>query len=243
MIHVLFLSDKAVKQRLFELALESEKPVLLSQTRHGPAMRPVVEREPFASLERAFGRKLDQVVVADEGGVDGMWRDPVGDLADRLFPSDRAKAYVVTSHYVLLLHGQPRAFVKKREVSEDAWWIQEACHIAGIPVGAPDPRKKPGDTQRAGPKSAPPKGAPSRGTPPRAPKPSTAAAPETSDPWALLGIAPGMGKAEARKAFRRLVAQYHPDKLAHLAPEFRALAEERTRQLLAAWSEVESELG
>jgi DnaJ-domain-containing protein 1 len=55
----------------------------------------------------------------------------------------------------------------------------------------------------------------------------------------VLGIAPGTPKDEARKAFRALIAQYHPDKVAHLAPEFHALAERRTREILEAWAEVE----
>jgi preprotein translocase subunit Sec63 len=58
----------------------------------------------------------------------------------------------------------------------------------------------------------------------------------------VLGIAPGTSKEEARKAFRTLVAQYHPDKVAHLAPEFQELAERKTRAILEAWEQLEKEL-
>ena len=73
------------------------------------------------------------------------------------------------------------------------------------------------------------------------PPPEPPPGPEAKDPWAVLGIEPGTPKDEARKAFRALIAQYHPDKVAHLAPEFHALAERRTRELLEAWEALERE--
>jgi len=62
------------------------------------------------------------------------------------------------------------------------------------------------------------------------------------DPWKVLGIPRGTSKDEARRAFRALVAQYHPDKVAHLAPEFQELAERKTRELLQAWEQLEQSL-
>jgi preprotein translocase subunit Sec63 len=59
----------------------------------------------------------------------------------------------------------------------------------------------------------------------------------------MLGLERGTPLPEARRAFRALIAQYHPDKVAHLAPEFRELAEERTRQLVAAWEQLDSGSG
>jgi DnaJ-domain-containing protein 1 len=58
-------------------------------------------------------------------------------------------------------------------------------------------------------------------------------------PWEVLGIPPGSPREEAKKAFRAQIALYHPDKVAHLAPEFQRLAEERTRALLAAWEAID----
>ncbi|WP_233611882.1 DnaJ domain-containing protein [Corallococcus sp. AB045] len=59
----------------------------------------------------------------------------------------------------------------------------------------------------------------------------------------MLGIERSTPKDEARKAFRTLIAQYHPDKVAHLAPEFHALAERRTREILDAWEALERDAG
>ena len=61
------------------------------------------------------------------------------------------------------------------------------------------------------------------------------------DPWALLGVAPGTPLLEVRKAFRALMTQYHPDKVAHLAAEFRALAEQKSRQITEAWERIQAE--
>jgi DnaJ-domain-containing protein 1 len=190
------------------------------------------EREPFSGLERALGDILHQVVVVDEGTVEGMWRDPVGDLADALFPGAREEAYAAASGYVLLRGRAVLAVVRKRgSWSEDAWFLQEALSRADRRVPTPDPKRRP-------------RGSSSKGTREKASRqkvsaePAGPAAPQPADAWRLLGVTPRMSLAEARKTFRALVAQYHPDKVAHLAPEFRQLAEERTRQILDAWEEV-----
>lgn len=57
-------------------------------------------------------------------------------------------------------------------------------------------------------------------------------------PWEVLGIGRSTPLAEARAAYFRLIAQYHPDKVAALGPELRALAEERTREINRAWELV-----
>jgi len=38
-----------------------------------------------------------------------------------------------------------------------------------------------------------------------------AAATDTFDPWTVLGISPSAGKDEARKAYKKLIAKFHPD--------------------------------
>jgi DnaJ-domain-containing protein 1 len=180
-------------------------------------------------------------VVADAGSVEGMWRDPLGDLADSYFPDDRQQSYGAASGYLLLSGGRPLAVVKKQGAREDAWFLQEALARARL-APPPDPAERPGKTK----KTASPRGAP---RPPREPEPEPQARIETPvavravDPWAVLGIAPGIGAADARKAFRTLIAQYHPDKVAHLAPEFQELADKKTRELLAAWELVQQALG
>lgn len=40
---------------------------------------------------------------------------------------------------------------------------------------------------------------------------------------------------EIRDRYRALIAQYHPDKVSHLGPELREVAERKTRELLEAY--------
>ena len=46
---------------------------------------------------------------------------------------------------------------------------------------------------------------------------------------------PTASAEEIKASYRRLIAQYHPDRVATLAPEFRALAEEKSKELNAAY--------
>jgi len=50
---------------------------------------------------------------------------------------------------------------------------------------------------------------------------------ESSDPYALLGVNSGAGPDEIRAAYRRMVAQYHPDKVSHLGKEFQEMAHQK----------------
>jgi hypothetical protein len=148
----------------------------------------------------------------------------VGDLADALYPEDRAGAYAAASGYVLFEDGEVAAVVKKHgSVRDDGWLLQDALARLDARVPKPDPRRRPDRPAKR----------PQRRIPAAA----------QSDPWLMLGVEPGTPLAEARRAFRALISQYHPDKVAHLAPEFRELAEERTRQLLAAWEQIDSASG
>lgn len=245
MVHVLFFSDSRVRERLLSLVEGTRGLLLVTGVRHGPGMRPPEAREPFASLERDWGHVLTQVLVADEGSVDGMWRDPLGDLGDKLYPDSRQDAYAAASGLLLLEDGRPRAVLRKRGVpSEDAWFLQEALSRLTPRVPPPDPARRPGMRRPAPAPTPPPREdddvTPPFGTrvpPPREPPPPPP--PEKKDAWAVLGLAPGTPKEEAKRAFRALITQYHPDKVAHLAPEFRELAERRTREILEAWAEVE----
>lgn len=256
-IDVLFFSDREVKQKLFARVDAAKRPLIVSQTRTDRFARPVTAREPFVSLNAEFGDLVDVVVVADEGSTEGMWRDPVGDLADRFFPWDKNAAYAAQTGYMLIAGGKVRATVKKRGAKDDLWFLQEALaqHVPGIPQPHPSlrpgqkaerpPRAAPRDPFRESPFREPPRAhRSSRAAPPRADTPpQVPALVEESDPWALLGIAPGTPLPEAKRAFRNLIARYHPDKVAHLAPEFRELAERKTREILDAWRQIEEEGG
>jgi len=48
---------------------------------------------------------------------------------------------------------------------------------------------------------------------------------------------------EAATAYRYLASQNHPDKVAHLAPEFRELAERKMRELNSAYDEIRKTFG
>ncbi len=218
MVEVLYFSDKQVTARARERAQASERLLVISGTRHNPAMKPVAQREPFATVERHLGASVDQLICADEGTPEGMWRDPLGALGDALYPTDPAAAYQAATGYLIVRGGAVLAVVKKgASVEEDAQVLWRT--LAQLDPRLPAPRRE-GRAEKATP--APP-----------------VPAARLKDPYALLGLVPGTPRDEARRAFRALVAQYHPDKVAHLAPEFRQLAEERTRELTAAWEAID----
>lgn len=58
------------------------------------------------------------------------------------------------------------------------------------------------------------------------------------DPYNILGIAPGASQKDIKQAYRLLAGKYHPDKVAHLGDEFKALAEERFKDIQQAYSEL-----
>ena len=62
--------------------------------------------------------------------------------------------------------------------------------------------------------------------------------PDTRDPYTILGIAPGASEAEIKSAYRRLAAQYHPDKVQHLGREFQDLAAKRFRDIQDAYDSL-----
>jgi hypothetical protein len=64
------------------------------------------------------------------------------------------------------------------------------------------------------------------------------AEPEIKSPYETLGIAPGATPDEISVAYRQMAKQYHPDRVTHLGPEFRAMAEERMKEINAAYQEL-----
>lgn len=67
--------------------------------------------------------------------------------------------------------------------------------------------------------------------------------PDKDDPYAALGLLPGATLEEARQAWRRLVAENHPDRMAARGapPEFVAIAAEKTAAINAAWARIREE--
>ena len=53
--------------------------------------------------------------------------------------------------------------------------------------------------------------------------------------YTVLGLEPGADMEAIKKAYRTLSMQYHPDKVSHLGEEFRAVAEEKMKELNQAY--------
>jgi len=266
-IELFSIQDRDVSRKLRERAATQPGLVLVTGTRQSKHSRPVVEREPFATIERRFGAWVTQLVVVEEESSQVAWRDPLGDLAAHFFPGDKAQAYAASTGYLLVKDGAAEDVVKKQGSPEkDAWSIQEALAAAHREIPRPGQATK----RASGPRPpSPPLHVSERVTDRRprvedheanAPTPpwghpratgDWVAQPEPEevtpvpvvepDPWALLGVAPGTPVPDARKAFRALMTQYHPDKVAHLAPEFRELAERKSRQITEAWERIQAE--
>jgi hypothetical protein len=58
---------------------------------------------------------------------------------------------------------------------------------------------------------------------------------ENEDPYQVLGVEAGADQGQIRQAYRRLAAQYHPDKVAHLGADLRRLAEQKFKAIQAAY--------
>ncbi|MBN2125400.1 MAG: DnaJ domain-containing protein [Deltaproteobacteria bacterium] len=58
------------------------------------------------------------------------------------------------------------------------------------------------------------------------------------DPHEILGVGREASPDEIKAAYRRLAAQYHPDKVVHLGDEFRELAEKRFKEIQKAYQEL-----
>jgi hypothetical protein len=69
---------------------------------------------------------------------------------------------------------------------------------------------------------------------------STGSSPAASepDPWTVLGVNPTASSSEVARAFRARMAQYHPDKVATMGPEIRALADEKAKLITLAYARV-----
>ncbi len=67
----------------------------------------------------------------------------------------------------------------------------------------------------------------SQGGPDQGPRQETDWETSEEDPYEVLGLRPGAAQEEIKTAYKRLAAQYHPDKVQHLGGEFQELAHEK----------------
>jgi hypothetical protein len=58
---------------------------------------------------------------------------------------------------------------------------------------------------------------------------------DSSDPYHVLGLKPGAPPAEIRTAYHHAAQAYHPDKVAHLGPELRELAQKKFIEIQKAY--------
>jgi preprotein translocase subunit Sec63 len=59
-------------------------------------------------------------------------------------------------------------------------------------------------------------------------------------PYRELGVTRDATDAEIDLAYRRLMSQYHPDKVIDAAPDLRAAAEKKARQINAAYDRIKT---
>jgi hypothetical protein len=61
--------------------------------------------------------------------------------------------------------------------------------------------------------------------------------------YELLGVANDVSAEEIKRAFRKEIARYHPDKVQHLGPEFQEIAAVRAAELTEAYRVLMDEVG
>jgi len=65
----------------------------------------------------------------------------------------------------------------------------------------------------------------------------------SKDPYAILGVARDASAGEIKRAYRKLISRHHPDKLGDVPAELKRRAEERAREINAAYEKIQSERG
>jgi DnaJ like chaperone protein len=63
------------------------------------------------------------------------------------------------------------------------------------------------------------------------------------DPHRILGVGRNASSEEIKRAYRKLANKYHPDKLEHLGDDFKALAENRFKEIQQAYQELTGKRG
>ncbi len=58
------------------------------------------------------------------------------------------------------------------------------------------------------------------------------------DPYTVLGVGRNASADEIKKAYRRLVNTYHPDKVSHMGEEFKELAEKKFKEIQEAYQQL-----
>lgn len=64
-----------------------------------------------------------------------------------------------------------------------------------------------------------------------------------TDPYLLFGVSRTADAETVKKAYRDLIARYHPDRLHHLGEEFKGLAASKTTAINRAYERIKRERG
>jgi DnaJ-domain-containing protein 1 len=112
----------------------------------------------------------------------------------------------------------------RKKLEPVPFWQPKPVYIQAPPNQDPPPRRE----------SPPP-----RQESPKPPAPDSGKVTTLRQAIEILGVPPKTTRSECQKAYRTLIAQYHPDKVAHLAPEFRKMAAEKSLQLNLAMRYIE----
>ena len=57
-------------------------------------------------------------------------------------------------------------------------------------------------------------------------------------PYEILDVPLGASQEDIKAAFKQLAGKYHPDKVEHLGDEFKALAEEKFKEIQEAYQHL-----
>ncbi|MGH8147361.1 MAG: co-chaperone DjlA [Rhodanobacteraceae bacterium] len=63
------------------------------------------------------------------------------------------------------------------------------------------------------------------------------------DPYAVLGVSRENDERTIKRAYRKLISEYHPDRLGNMPEDLRRRAEQRASEINAAWERIQSERG
>lgn len=72
------------------------------------------------------------------------------------------------------------------------------------------------------------------------PPPRTSAGP---DPYVVLGVSRDADERTVKRAYRKLISEHHPDRLAGAPEDLRRRAEQRASEINQAWERIQSERG
>ena len=66
---------------------------------------------------------------------------------------------------------------------------------------------------------------------------------DAKDPYVVLNVPRTATQDEITAAYKKLAQMYHPDKVAGLAPEYYAIAEQKMREINAAYAQIGNRSG